>query len=106
MGIPYREWYRWLNIYDECRIPIAVDYRYRKGRQNEKTYRLWPQDWARLITTKGNGRREMKPKPERMKDFEAVKALLRKADEHLKNLKQVSVELERARKTRRVQAIP
>lgn len=59
LGIPYREWYRWLRVFKECGIPLAVDYRYRKGTVNEKTVRLWPQDWARLVSPKSTPR----PKP-------------------------------------------
>ena len=37
LKIPYREWYRWLNVFRECGIPLAEDYRPRRGMINEKT---------------------------------------------------------------------
>lgn len=49
LGIPYREWYRWLQIFKVCDIPLAEDYRMHKHRTPEKTIRLWPQDWQRMI---------------------------------------------------------
>ena len=56
LRIPYREWYRWIRVFNECRIPLAIDYRMRRGKMNEKTVRLWPQDWNRLVT-------DSKPRP-------------------------------------------
>ena len=47
--LSYRDWYRWLRVFTDCEIPLAEDYRFAKGRQPEKTMRLWPQDWKRLI---------------------------------------------------------
>ncbi|MBI2997904.1 MAG: hypothetical protein HYY46_05545 [Deltaproteobacteria bacterium] len=53
LKIPYREWYRWLKVLREAGIPLAEDYRREHGRKlNEKTYRLWPEDWDRLIGKK------------------------------------------------------
>jgi hypothetical protein len=49
LKIPYREWYRWLRVFKECDIPLALDYRMRRGKVNETTVRLWREEWARLI---------------------------------------------------------
>jgi hypothetical protein len=49
LGIPYREWYRWLEIFKLLDIPLAEAYRKRKHLPPEKTLRLWPEDWERLI---------------------------------------------------------
>ena len=57
LGIPYRDWYRWLQIFAECEIPLAEDYRIRRGRAPERTLRLWPQDWHRLIDRLNKKRR-------------------------------------------------
>jgi hypothetical protein len=60
LRIPYREWYRWLRVFKECGIPLAEHYRMRNGRVNEKTVRLWSQDWQRLIDPTAS-RAKMKP---------------------------------------------
>ena len=64
LRIPYREWYRWLRVFKDCGIPLAIDYRRRRGTTDEKTIRLWPEDWARLIKPATAPRkRPAKPKP-------------------------------------------
>ena len=57
IGIPYREWYRWLIVFKECGIPLAEDYRPRRGTTNEKTICLWPEDWARLLDPRSTPRK-------------------------------------------------
>lgn len=57
-----RRWYRWLKTFERCEIPLAVDdrairLRAARGPRTEKTYRLWPQDWARLIHPEAPARR-------------------------------------------------
>lgn len=47
--LSYRDWYRWLRVFTDCEIPLAEDYLFAKGRKPEKTLRLWPEDWERLI---------------------------------------------------------
>ena len=49
LRIPYREWYRWLKVFEECGIPLVRGRRQRKGRTAETTVRLWRTDWHRLI---------------------------------------------------------
>lgn len=49
LGIPRREWYRWLTVFREVGIALAVGSRRRRAGPPEKTYRLWSQDWARLV---------------------------------------------------------
>ncbi|MBI3065669.1 MAG: hypothetical protein HYY82_12145 [Deltaproteobacteria bacterium] len=49
-----RRWYRWLKTFERCQIPLAIDMRVirlpaERGPRTEKTFRLWPQDWQRLI---------------------------------------------------------
>jgi hypothetical protein len=82
LGIPYREWYRWLEIFKEAGIPLAIDYRYRKGTANEKTVRLWPQDWARLISPKNMPR----PKPSPVKRYPTKSEILKTVQGVLKRV--------------------
>ena len=50
LGIPRREWYRWLRVFRELGIPLAEGKRERRaGGRPERTVRLWRKDWARLI---------------------------------------------------------
>lgn len=63
LSIPYREWYRWLRVFKDCGIPLAVDYRRRRGMIDEKTMRLWPQAWAQLITGSKSRKLPAKAKP-------------------------------------------
>ncbi len=58
-----RRWYRWLKTFERCEIPLAIDSRgirssAERGPRTEKTYRLWPQDWRRLIDPKSAPRKK------------------------------------------------
>ena len=58
-----RRWYRWLKTFERCQIPLAVDMRLirlrpERGPRTEKTYRLWRQDWLRLIDPKSAPRKK------------------------------------------------
>jgi len=50
LGIPYREWYRWLEVFKDAEIPLAFKPPKNSDRRySSPTVRLWPQDWQRLI---------------------------------------------------------
>ena len=50
LGIPRREWYRWLEVFRDAEIPLAFKHpKNRDRRYSSPMVRLWRQDWQRLI---------------------------------------------------------
>jgi len=50
LGIPYREWYRWLEVFRDAEIPLVFKSpKNRDRRYNSPTLRLRRRDWERLI---------------------------------------------------------
>jgi len=57
-----RRWYRWLKTFARCEIPLAIDTRLLRlpadhGPRTEKTYRLWREDWLKLLDPKSAPRK-------------------------------------------------
>jgi hypothetical protein len=79
LGIPYREWYRWLEVFRDANIPLAYDYKARRDkRHNAPTVRLWPEDWQRLIQRSGSrakSRARLTEERERERRTQAIKTI-------------------------------
>ena len=89
LGIPYREWYRWLQIFAECDIPLAINYRMRHGKANEKTIRLWREDWNRLVAN-GTAQQKARADQETKRSRQEVEQIATRIQQSVKELRRLA----------------